>query len=100
MATFSDAQITSLCRILGTNSNYLDGHLGAVESLISDTDKLAVLDDIDTYVANEDDNVIISAAEANFGANINPASKRALIKNRIAGLIHWEVQSSNRLVRG
>ena len=99
MATFDESQVTSLAEIFTTNSSVMGSYLSMLTHSITDSDKTAILADITAYQAIEDDNVSIDPRERNFGARINPSSKRSTIKNRIAGLIGWEVSSGARRVR-
>lgn len=87
MATFTESQITDLCRIIGTNSDLLSTHLDYYETLITDSDKTAVLADVTAYELIEDDNVFVEPNVKNFGAKISPDGKRALIRNRIVNIL-------------
>lgn len=102
MATFSEAQITDLCRIFGVDSETLGYRLDIYAGVITESDKTAVLADITAFKAIEDDNIHVEAGPAGFRGRISPAEKRSLIKKRIAGLIHCTdlLNSSSRLVRG
>ena len=100
MATFDEAQTTSLARIFGTTSDVLGLHLDFWAGVITDSDKTAILADITAYEAIENDNVEVSANLKNFGANVSADKKRSLIKRRIAALIGWEMSSGASLVRG
>ena len=100
MATFTDAQVTSIARIFEVASYVMDSHLTLSADLITEDDKTAILLDVTAYVAIEDDNVSIEPKERNFGARLNGATKRDLIRKRIAGLIIWEdATSGTGLVR-
>jgi hypothetical protein len=99
MATFDESQVTSLAEIFGQTSDYMGQWLDVRASIITDADKTAILADITSYQAVEDDNVFVQPNVKNFGAEISPSQKRSLIKNRIGALIGWEVSSSSRLVR-
>lgn len=100
LATFDEGQVTSLAEIFTTTSDYMGQWLNIRASIITASDKTAILADITSYQAIEDDNVEIVDKEANFGARLRPAAKRTTIRNRIAGLIGWEaVTSGSRLVR-
>lgn len=99
MATFTESQITDLCRIFATNSDLMADHLDYHASLITESDKTALLLDVTAYEAIEDDNVYVTAGPAGFEGRISPDEKRSLIRKRIAGLIHWPLSAGNRLVR-
>lgn len=100
MATFTEAQITDLAEILGTNSDLLSTHLDFYESLITDADKTAILARVTDYQAVEDKDLSIMPTESNFGAKIGSSEKRSLIRKRIAALLSWQgLDSGNRLIR-
>jgi hypothetical protein len=100
MATFDDSEITDLAEILGTNSIDLSTHLGFYEEVITDTDKISVLQRVTAYQAVEDDDLDVYAKEKNYGAQRSSDKKRSLIQSRIAKLLHWQnTNSGSRLVR-
>lgn len=90
MATFDEAQVTSLCRILGTNSDRLDQHLTYHAQVITDADKTAVVADIAAFEAIEDDDTRLTPMSGNRGVDIDPDRQRARIRRRIAVLLHAE----------
>ena len=99
MATFSESQVTSLAEIFGQTSDLMSQWLSIRDGIITESDKTAILADVTSYQAIEDDNVEISAKERNFGAAVSASNKRNLIKKRIAALIGWQMASGSRLVR-
>ena len=100
MATFSESQITDLAEIFDTNSETLADHLEFYASVITESDKTAVLARITDFQAVEDNDTSIEPNVRNFGARINSNSKRALIRKRIAALLSWTLTGSgSRLVR-
>lgn len=101
MATFDAAQTTSLARMFSTSSNLMGYHLDEYEGVITEADKTAILLDITAFEAIEDDAESIEPKERNFGVRVNADAPRALIKNRVAGLIGWQMASSggSRLMR-
>jgi len=99
MATFDESQITSLARIFGTNSDVMGLHLDLYAGIITDADKTAILLDVTAYGLVQDNDVSIDPKERNFGARIGADTKRSLIKQRIGGLIQFQVSSGSRLVR-
>jgi hypothetical protein len=99
MATFDESQVTSLAEIFGQTSDYMGQWLDVRASIITDADKTAILTDITSYQAIENDNINVTAGPAGFKGQISPSNKRSLIRDRIGALIGWEVSSSSRLVR-
>lgn len=99
MATFSTAQITDLAEIVGSNSDVLGLHLSFYAGVITDDDKVRVLERVTEYRAIESDNVHIEGGPASFKGRISPSEKRSLIKKRIADLIQFPI-GDGRLVRG
>jgi hypothetical protein len=94
MATFSEQQVTSLAVILGTNSNELAAHLDYHASIITTTDKTAVLVEVDKYDCVSDDFVSIHPMEANKGLETSGQAARRGIASKIAGLLHWTLTNS------
>jgi hypothetical protein len=99
MATFDETQVTNLARIFGTTSDLMSTWLDVRTSIITDADKTAILADITSYQAIQDDNLQLEPKERNFGTRLNASDKRSLIRNRIAGLIGWQMTASAGLVR-
>ncbi len=100
MSTFTAQQITDLAEILSTNSDVLGLHLDYYASVITDTDKTAVLGSVTEYQAIESNDVSIEPMEKNFGARIGAGDKRSLIRRRIESLLQWQsVGTGSRLIR-
>jgi uncharacterized protein (UPF0261 family) len=103
MATFTSAQVTDIAVVFGVDSESMTDRLVYFADLISDDDKTKALLDVTAHEAVEDDYVDILPNNANKGAKVSPDAQRALIKKRIAGLLHCKdlLQSSGggRLVR-
>ena len=100
MATFTEAQVTSLARMFSTSSDVMGLHLDFYAGIITDADKTAIVADITAYEALENVAESIEPMERNFGVRVNSDGQRSLIRNRVAGLIGWETASGgSRLVR-
>jgi len=97
--TWTSAQVTSLSRIFGTYSNNVSTRLAFMDSVLTAADQTAIIADIAAFELVESDNVDVDPNVKNFGARISASAKRALIKNRIAGLLQWETSDGGRLIR-
>lgn len=100
MATFTPTEVTSLARMFSTTSDLMGNWLGIREGIITATDLAAIQADITAYELIDDNAESIEPNIRNFGVRLNADAPRALIRNRVAGLIGWEVASSgSRLIR-
>jgi hypothetical protein len=92
MATFDEAQVTSLASMFGSNSDAMSYHLEGYEELITESDKTAVLAQITRYSGGTvKGRVWFEGKESNEGFNMSPVF---VADNRdpreiIAGLIQW-----------
>lgn len=91
--------MTDIARVFGASSDAMDYHLDLYANLITETDKTAVLADVDAHELIENDVEVVTAAAGGFKGNVSAFNKQAKIKKRIAGLIQWPYSSSG-LVRG
>lgn len=102
MATFTEAQVTSLAEIFETTSDVMSTHLTFRAGLITDSDKTAIVAQIARYTnATVAGRTWFKGTESNEGFNmgaVNVASNKDP-RTIIAGLIGWEVSSGGRLVR-
>lgn len=103
MATFTEAQTTSLAAIFTASSDVMDDHLVYYASVITESDKTAILAQVTRYEnGTVKGRVWFDSTESNEGFNmsaVNVASNKDP-KTIIAGLIGWEVVSGSSLVRG
>ena len=101
MATFTSEQITDLAEILGTNSDVLGDHLEYFESVISDSDKVRVLELVTEWQAVGTSGMVqsIEPNMRNFGVRRGAGASASSLARRIASLLQWEYSSGSRLVR-
>ena len=101
MATFTESQITDLAEILSTNSDVLGDHLETYASVISDSDKVRVLELVTEWqaISTADMVVTIEPKERNFGARIGAGATTSSIARRIAAFLQWPLMTGSRLVR-
>lgn len=88
MATFTDSQITDLCEILETNSDFLGQHLTYVGSLITETDKTKILLKVTEWVTAGAKFTDIEPKERNFGAKIRADRQKTQIRKQLAALLY------------
>jgi hypothetical protein len=88
MATFSESQVTDLCEILETDSDYLADHLEFYANQISEADKTKVLAKITEWETAGAKFTAIEPNVRNFGAKINPDNQKNQIRSQIASLLY------------
>ncbi len=101
MATFTEAQISDLAGVLGTNSDVLGDHLEYYETVISEADKTNVLAALASIAAIPAGNSVTSVEpkERNFGARIGAGALEGKYRQKIAGWLQWPLTVSTGLGR-
>jgi hypothetical protein len=96
MATFTEAQVSELAGVLGTNSDTLGYHLDAYEQVISESDKTNVLATLVLIAAIPAGNSVTSVEpkERNFGARIGAGALERKYAAKIAGWLQWPLTAT------
>ena len=90
MATFSESEITDIALILKSSSLLVKERLDYVATVVSDSDKTAVLTKIARYQAIEQKFSRRKSVEKNFGLEKDANDEKYWIRNQIASLLHCQ----------